>query len=210
MKLMKKTSALIILFSLLAGFPVHAQSAGSAATDSIAVSATVGQGISSINVVQGSLNFGTLTPTAQNSRYLSQAITISYFAANGPWEIRAYTTRADQKQGLVNADATSTVLLKITPGVEVSGGTYEYGDVNDNAEWSGGDGTLKFFTILDDGAMTNEENPAERTPFYAVVASTENENPDRNDEFRVKFGIDISGAASQQHLAVVTFDLAIL
>lgn len=203
MKVINKSFAIILAF-LLTGSLTCAQSVGSAGTASISVSATVGSGTSSISIVQGAINFGdtVLLPIEGDSRYISEAITIKYFAANGPWEIRVYTQDQNDAQGLVSTGSSSTVLLKITPEDKEGG----FGDVKNDDHWSGEDELLRFFTVLDDDAK--ELNTT--TPFYAIAASSKNENPSKNDDFKIKFGVDVAGAADEEHKAEVTFDLAIL
>ena len=146
---------------------------------------------------------GTLTPTSSNSRFASSQISIEYFAANGPWEIRVYTQNANNAQGLVNEDGDSFVELKI----DVEDRDGNFGIVTNDDHWSGGDDVLEFFRILDDNAMTESNTPV---PFFAVIASTANENPDQDSDLRAVFGIDIAGASADTHSADVIFDLAIL
>ena len=207
MKVVNKSFAIIIGF-LLTGSFAYAQSTGSVDTGTINVSATVVQGTSSISIVSptGEVSFSDqLVPTDQNSRYLSEAVTINYFAANGPWEIRVYTQNSEGRTGLINAAGSSRVLLKVTPGVENDSGVVEFGDVENNDDWSGSDQNLKFFTVLDVGTVDENQNP-----FFAIAASSKNENPNKNEAFQVKFGIDVAGASTGEHEAEVTFDLAIL
>ena len=91
-------------------------------------------------------------------------------------------------------------LLKVT-AADKDG---NFGDVLNDDHWSGSDDLLRFFTVLD-GDTTDGINP-----FFAIVASSSNENPSVNNDFRVKFGIDVNGAKAEQHSAEVIFELAIL
>ena len=202
MKLINKSFAIIIAF-LFAGSFTYAQNV----TDTITVRATVGSGTSSISILSPAvIDFGgqSLAPTAENSRYLSNEVTIDYFAANGPWQIRVYTTNANNVQGLVSTTqgSTSTITFKITPEDRQG----EFGEVSNDDHWSGSDEVLRFFTVLDDDTKSESGDP-----FYAIAASSANENPSKDSDFKVKFGIDVAGAAiGQTHEAIVTFDLAIL
>jgi hypothetical protein len=203
MKIVNKSTALLLSFLAIGSF-TYAQDAGPEFFDTIEVSATVVEGTSSISVESpAAINFSgqTLVATVDNTRYLSDEVTLSYFAANGPWEIRVYTTNTDDLTGLVNADASSTVTLKVTTADRDG----NFGDVTDEDQWGGADDVLRFLRVLDDGTRDDLDNP-----FFAIIASSANENPSSSSDLKVKFGIDIAGAKAEEHKAVVTFEMAIL
>lgn len=233
MKIINQSFAIILAFSLTGSF-VFAQ--GTSVFDKVTVSATIGQGTSSISIVEENIDFGgTLIPEDGNSRHLSGAITIDYFAANGPWEIRVYTENQNGVTGLLSTNSASVIPLKfategrngefqaLVPVFDNDGniltnsdGTNQEEivdlDITDDLQWAGilpngeiNEDYLAFFRVLDKGTTDANEDP-----FYSIAASSKNENPNGDDEFQVKFGIDISGAESETHTAEVIFELAIL
>ena len=168
--------------------------------DTVLVDLTVNAGVSSITINEASVGFGAQTPAENATRFESANVTGSYFAANGPWEVRVYTTNAGDVAGLIGTDANnsgaSIPLFKVDPGAD--------GDVTVPEDWSG---TINphFFFVLDDGAVDAGGNP-----FYAKVASSAAQDLPDNDNLLFNFGIDIIGAAQGAYSTTVTVELAVL
>ena len=175
--------------SALAGALLISAAASAQVTDTVDVTATVGAGVSILNVNETTVGFGTVTPAAGASRFESANVTGNYFAANGPWEVRLYTTAAGNEEGLIGTgpnNTGSTLPFKVDPGAD--------DDVTDNGDW-----TTAFVPVLDDGSL-----PA------ASVASSANGDPADQPSLVFNFGIDAAGSDAGPYSTTVTVELAIL
>ncbi len=181
------TSLSVLLFgTLLTSTVAFAQ-----VTDTVDVTASVNAGVSTLNITETAVGFGALTPAPAGSRFESANVTGDYFAANGPWELRVYTTDANDAQGLVGSGAAAgntIALFKVDPGAD--------NDVTNDDDWAN---TPEFHFVLDDGSLP-----------FATVASSLNGYPANNPNLVFNFGVDVAGAAPGPYAATVTVDLAIL
>ena len=121
-----------------------------ATSDTVSVNASVALGTSNLDIIQTTLGFGTVTPKQADHRFAAGPITVTYFAANSPWTIRAYTNNHPgaetppatdaQFAGLKGADGTSYMALKIWNinfgGTRVGGLPYPDPELSQN--WSYG------------------------------------------------------------------------
>ncbi|MFH1848337.1 MAG: hypothetical protein ABH825_03875 [Candidatus Omnitrophota bacterium] len=74
---------------------------------------TVLPGTSSINIDTNSVDFGSVTGTVGNQRFVAGPVNIDYFAGNSPWAVRVYTDDPDSRLGLIGqSDPTYTIPLK--------------------------------------------------------------------------------------------------
>jgi len=106
---MKRISLVTLLvLSILAW---QASAAFAATSDSLAVSATIQAGTSTLSVTEANLTFGNISPSEADHRFVATApFHVNYFAATGPWGIRVYTDNASGDAGLIGADGTPLVL----------------------------------------------------------------------------------------------------
>ncbi len=158
-------------------------------TDTVDVTATVTAGVSTLNITETSVGFGAVTPDVNGSRFESGNVTGDYFAANGPWELRVYTTNAGNALGLIGqTNPNNTILLKVDPHAD--------NDVTNDNDWSL---TPEFFIVGDSSSS-----------LFTSVVSSANGDPANNANLIFNFGIDASGAAAEPYSTTVTVDLAIL
>jgi hypothetical protein len=81
----------------------------------VIVTAVILSGTNSITVDANSVNFGAVTFSTTNRRFIAGPITISYFTATNPWTIRVWTNNGGgaAHAGLVGADGTAYIPLKV-------------------------------------------------------------------------------------------------
>ena len=186
---MKKIMAL-----LAAG--LMASAAWADMSDTLNVSATVGAGVSSLSVVQADLNFGTLTPAEGATRFVSSALTMDAFAANGPWYIKASTANAGNTMGLVDANGHSMLLKMWQPSFGPETGLP---DANVDANWRG---DAAFWGFVYDDNQLDENNQ----PLFSKIAQSANED---STDFNFYLAVDAGGVAVGSYSTMVTFTLVI-
>ena len=169
MKMIKRLTT-IAAASSLAITPIFAQSSPVSIEDTVTVTATVSP--ADLDAVPAKLVVSTLysnvtfndndgTPLsvgggvgATLSRYVSDVVTLDYVAPYGPWDIRIYTTRSDELEGLVDSSkddpagataaaiaATDTIPLKFTTAPLTGANAF---DISDDADWAGEDAVFSF------------------------------------------------------------------
>jgi hypothetical protein len=86
--------------------------AGTTAT--VTVTATVLEGESSISVDVALVNFGGVSGSLSNRRFVAGPVQVSYFAATRPWTIRVYTVNPGGVPGLIGVtDSSQSIPLKV-------------------------------------------------------------------------------------------------
>ena len=114
--------------------------AGSTAT--LTVTATILPGESSISVDTNTVNFGTVTGSADNHRFVAGPVKVKYFAGTFPWTVRVYTANPGNINGLIGiTDPNSNIPLKVWcdnygPRLNILG---HAPDEENNYFWSGYD-----------------------------------------------------------------------
>lgn len=104
-----RTMFFIILFVLIT-LPLCL----AATTTTLSVSATVLQGESSISTDTSTVNFGAVTGSETNRRFVAGPIKVSYFAGDSSWTIRVYTANAGNVVGLIGVtDSNYNIPLKV-------------------------------------------------------------------------------------------------
>ena len=108
----------IVILMVLGIFGLYAGAAFAGLTDTVAVSATVAAGTSSVSITEATITFGTVAPLSTDHRFEAAGpMTVDYFAAGFPWAVRVYTDNVvggtADNAGLEGADGTSYVPLKV-------------------------------------------------------------------------------------------------
>jgi hypothetical protein len=114
----------IISLVVMAIFALHTGLAYAALSDTVNVTATVGTGVSFVDILNTvDIAFGSVTPSDTDHRFMAaSAMQVSYFAANSPWTIRVYTDNSPGDDsptpegafaGLEGADGVSYMPLKV-------------------------------------------------------------------------------------------------
>ncbi len=161
----------------------------------VTVNAIIAAGSNTLTVTSGAtLDFGTVTPVQGASRFSAGPITVSYFAANSPWTIRAYTQNAGGKLGLIGADGAS-LAVKLWNGN--SGGTGIPPNPNTDANWTGGSPVWGF--VVDKASMSPTDPLT-----WKVLCATSKELSSPFDNY---LGIDAAGAKAEAYTTVVTVDI---
>lgn len=142
---MKKLIASILVVAGVFGW--CAPEALAALTDTANVTATIAAGTSSLIVAEDSVAFNTITPTELDHRKARGPLTINFFAGTSPYHIDIHTTHgvntgADDRGGLIGADGTTLLAMKVW--------TANYGPAT--------------FTADPDVAAPDAENPTYWTP----------------------------------------------
>lgn len=157
-----------------------------------------------ISISTDSVSFGnSLIASASDHRFSSDVVTVDYAAPIGSaWEIRLYTTRNDELEGLVAVDNTSVPTIPLKFDVDADD------DPEDDIVF-GFPGSppeeLRFFFVLDDGT-----EDAQGSPFFSKLASSSGGDPSSNSNKLVNFAIDAAGAiANTAYSTEVTFELYI-
>lgn len=122
----KKMRKAIVILMVLGIFGLYAGVAYAALTDPVNITATVGAGTSSVDIIETSIGFGTVAPTQTDHRFEALVpMTADYFPAGFPWAVRIYTDNAPftdpanvaaAKAGLKGVDGTSYITLKVWNG----------------------------------------------------------------------------------------------
>ncbi|NCC53124.1 MAG: hypothetical protein EOM20_18185 [Spartobacteria bacterium] len=184
---------------IIAAMAVLAGSAFAQISDTLSVSATLQAGVSTIDVVQNSLDFGNIAVSEGLTRFVSSDLTMDAFAANGPWYIRVSTANPGNLMGLVD-DTTGThnLLMKMwQPGFGPEAGLP---DPNVETNWRGNEAFWAF--VFDD----SETDPVTGEPVHSKIAQSANED---GTDFTFNLAIDASGAPADSYSSVVTFELVI-
>ena len=80
----------------------------------VTVSATVLPGQNDISVDVSSVNFGSVTGTVTNRRFVTGPVTVKYFAGTNPWTIRVFTANPNHIAGLIGVtDPSKSMPLKV-------------------------------------------------------------------------------------------------
>ena len=104
---MKKIMAIALLLLFLPSYSF----AGTTATVTVGVTVLPGQ--NDISVDTSNVNFGSVTGTVSNRRFVAGPITVRYFAGTNPWTIRVYTANPSHIAGLIGVtDSNKSIPLK--------------------------------------------------------------------------------------------------
>jgi len=107
MKEMKRILSAIVLLLFVPGYCFGGTTAV------ITVTATILAGQSSISVDSTLVDFGSVSGSVNNRRFVGGPVKISYFASSSPWTIRVYTANPNGVLGLIGvSDPSANIPLK--------------------------------------------------------------------------------------------------
>lgn len=173
-KMLKKSIPLIlgvffILYSMIISGDCLAASSAV-----VRVTATVLAGQSEIVVDTTNINFGAVSGTISNRRFVAGPIKISYFAGTSPWTIRVYTNNPNHVPGLIGVtDPSINIPLKAWCD--------NYGPIAHQPGISPDEENRYFWS----GYNFNGINGIESTPITT--------GPDINEATFVSGGLDVNG-----------------
>ncbi|MDD5449367.1 MAG: hypothetical protein PHO42_02055 [Candidatus Omnitrophica bacterium] len=99
--------------SILVTLLFIANNAFAGTTATVNVTATVLQGQSEISVDTANVDFGAVSGSVSNRRFVAGPVKVTYFAGTSPWTIRVYTANPNNVPGLIGVtDNTKSVPLK--------------------------------------------------------------------------------------------------
>ena len=236
MKFINKTIAVMLAF-LTASFSVHA---ATSTPESIAVTATIGAGTSSLTIDIPSdssnngandLGFGTISPGndpgvgPNKTRFETPIVNVSYFVANaGSWELRIYTENGDTTpgdSGLVDG-AGNNINIRFGIVTEV-----DPPNLSDNVDWEGvrntnynpenleSDTNLFYTTEPRFFSILDKFTPLNaKTPvqgqYFYYKLASSEGENSAFDALKFKIAADIAGAAIGSYTGAVVVDLYIL
>lgn len=83
-------------------------------TATVTVTANILQGQSDISIDTTTLNFGSVSGSVNNRRFIAGPVNITYFAGTSPWTIRVYTANPGGVPGLIGVtNSTQSIPLKV-------------------------------------------------------------------------------------------------
>lgn len=157
---------------------------GGVTSHTVSVTANVLPGPTSLSVTPDTCGFGAVTAMEADHRFVAtNDITVSYFAANGPWGISIYTTN-DPIVGLVSTNGTDSMLLKFSRPYPTDNVTF---DPELDPQWGGISWT---FVLHQSNAL-------------ALVSDDE----DAAATFDFSLGIEAAGAVLGAHESDVIIEL---
>ena len=153
MKLLKKFLSLMALLFFIPSNCVAATSA------TVTVMAVILAGESSLSVDTNLVDFGAVSGSVDNRRFVGGPVIVSYYPASNPWSIRVYTANPGNALGLVGmADSSMNIPLKVWcdnfgPRLHAAG---QAPDEENRFFWSGYDfnGDNDRIDIISDGSIS--------------------------------------------------------
>ena len=218
---MKKLVASIMVGGLLVA------AASAATVQNLAVGASVLPGTSYLLIHGGPMTNLVVQPASTNQYFVTAARTAEYFAANGPWHIRVYTTNANNSLGLVSESSpTNSIILKIwqasmgpvpdgTTGSNGVPATYAgkaYPDPDDNSQWwrNPADERTVCWAIIQDDNVTNMVDYTKIA--WSAGSATFNPAPAESEvsptQFRLAFET-FGHKALNDYKSIITYELVI-
>lgn len=150
--LMRRTGLLLTVSTILV---LCAYTAYAATTATVTVTATVQPGQNDISLDTTTLNFGAVSGSVNDRRFLAGPVKVSYFAGTNPWTIRVYTANAGDVPGLIG-QSNPAVAIPLKVWCENYGPTGTVPDEENTYFWNGydfsGDGQKD--DIITDGSIS--------------------------------------------------------
>lgn len=103
-----------IILSILFIIGVILPNSFAATTATVTITATVLPGESSISVDTNLIDFGGVSGSVSNRRFVAGPVKVSYFAGNSAWTVRVYTANPGGVVSLIGVtDSTESIPLKV-------------------------------------------------------------------------------------------------